>query len=39
VAEDIGKLPDRNIADALQRISGIQIQRNYGEAARPPFAA
>ncbi len=31
VAEDIGKLPDRNIAEALQRISGIQIQRNYGE--------
>lgn len=31
VAEDIGKLPDHNIADALQRISGIQIQRNYGE--------
>lgn len=31
VAEDIGKLPDRNIAEALQRISGIQIQRQYGE--------
>lgn len=31
VAEDIGKLPDRNIAEALQRISGIQIQRTYGE--------
>lgn len=31
VAEDIGKLPDRNIAEALQRISGIQIARNYGE--------
>jgi iron complex outermembrane receptor protein len=31
VAEDIGKLPDRNIAEALQRISGIQITRNYGE--------
>ncbi|MGA1800073.1 TonB-dependent receptor [Sphingomonas sp. 4RDLI-65] len=31
VAEDIGKLPDRNVAEALQRISGIQIQRNYGE--------
>jgi len=31
VAEDIGKLPDRNIAEALQRISGVQIQRNYGE--------
>ncbi|MEI5686912.1 MULTISPECIES: TonB-dependent receptor [Sphingomonas] len=31
VAEDIGKLPDRNIAEALQRISGIQIQRAFGE--------
>ncbi len=31
VAEDIGKLPDRNVAEALQRISGIQIQRSYGE--------
>ncbi|SDR16263.1 TonB-dependent receptor [Pseudoxanthomonas sp. CF125] len=31
VAEDIGKLPDNNVAEALQRISGIQIQRNYGE--------
>ncbi|PPT32235.1 TonB-dependent receptor [Xanthomonas euroxanthea] len=31
VAEDIGKLPDNNVAEALQRISGIQITRNYGE--------
>ncbi|MCC8616375.1 TonB-dependent receptor [Xanthomonas vesicatoria] len=31
VAEDIGKLPDNNVAEALQRISGIQISRNYGE--------
>ncbi len=31
VAEDIGKLPDRNIAESLQRISGIQVQRTYGE--------
>jgi TonB-dependent receptor len=31
VAEDIGKLPDRNVAEALQRIPGIQIQRAYGE--------
>lgn len=30
-AEDIGKLPDVTIADSLQRISGIQIQRNAGE--------
>ncbi len=32
-AEDIGKLPDVTIADSLQRISGIQIQRNAGEGA------
>lgn len=31
VAEDIGKLPDRNVAEALQRITGVQIQDNYGE--------
>lgn len=31
VAEDIGKLPDNNIAEALQRIPGIQITRNNGE--------
>lgn len=30
-AQDIGKFPDVNIAEALQRISGIQIQRNLGE--------
>jgi len=32
-AEDIGKLPDVTIADSLQRIPGIQIQRNAGEGA------
>lgn len=31
VAQDIGKLPDSNVAEALQRIPGIQITRNYGE--------
>jgi TonB-dependent receptor len=30
-ATDIGKLPDHNVAEALQRISGIQITRNLGE--------
>lgn len=30
-AVDIGKLPDLNVAEALQRISGIQITRNRGE--------
>ncbi|GFE91245.1 hypothetical protein GCM10011488_61990 [Steroidobacter agaridevorans] len=33
VAEDIGKLPDNNVVEALQRISGIQItDRGGGEA-------
>ncbi len=31
VATDIGKLPDVNVAEALQRISGVQIARNRGE--------
>ncbi len=30
-AEDIGKLPDVTVADALQRIAGVQIRRNAGE--------
>ncbi|WP_210163340.1 TonB-dependent receptor [Niveispirillum irakense] len=30
-SEDIGKLPDVTIADALQRVSGIQIRREAGE--------
>jgi TonB-dependent receptor len=33
VAEDIGKLPDNNVVEALQRISGIQVtDRGGGEA-------
>ncbi len=31
VAEDIGKLPDINVSDALQRITGVQIGRDVGE--------
>ncbi len=31
VAEDIGKLPDTTIADSLQRVPGIQIDRSAGE--------
>lgn len=31
VAEDIGKLPDATIADSLQRITGVQIDRTAGE--------
>lgn len=30
-AQDIGKLPDANTVEALQRITGVQIQRRYGE--------
>lgn len=32
VAEDIGKLPDNSVAEALQRVSGVQIRRSRGEA-------
>ncbi|WP_426193918.1 TonB-dependent receptor [Massilia sp. DWR3-1-1] len=31
VAEDIGKFPDTNLAEALQRISGVSIDRVNGE--------
>lgn len=30
VAEDIGKLPDNNIAEALSRITGISIKSDFG---------
>jgi TonB-dependent receptor len=29
--EDIGKLPDQNVAEALQRLPGIQINRSNGQ--------
>ncbi|SDA15416.1 TonB-dependent receptor [Sphingomonas sp. NFR15] len=31
VAEDIGKLPDNNATEALQRITGVQVSRDLGE--------
>lgn len=31
VAEDIGKLPDTNVADALQRVTGVQVTQDLGE--------
>jgi TonB-dependent receptor len=35
VAEDIGKFPDTNLAESLQRISGVSIDRsNIGEGQR-----
>lgn len=30
-AEDLGKLPDQNVAESLQRIAGVTIERNRGE--------
>lgn len=30
-AQDIGKLPDTNVAESLQRITGVQINRELGE--------
>jgi TonB-dependent receptor len=34
VAEDIGKFPDTNLAEAMQRISGVSIDRANGEGQR-----
>ena len=34
VAEDIGKFPDTNLAESLQRISGVSIDRSIGEGSR-----
>ena len=31
VADDIGKLPDRNVAESLARVSGVQVDRGIGE--------
>jgi TonB-dependent receptor len=33
-AEDIGKFPDTNLAESLQRITGVSIDRANGEGAR-----
>ena len=33
-AEDIGKFPDKNVADALQRVPGVVITRDGGEGSR-----
>lgn len=34
VAEDMGKFPDTNLAEAMQRISGVSIDRSLGEGSR-----
>ncbi|MBC3881200.1 TonB-dependent receptor [Undibacterium sp. LX40W] len=31
VAEDMGKLPDKNVAESLARVSGVQVDRGIGE--------
>src|ERR1700736_1385191 len=33
-AEDVGKFPDKNLAEALQRVPGIVTQRDFGEGER-----
>jgi len=30
-AEDVGKMPDKNVADSLQRLPGISVDRFWGE--------
>ena len=34
VAEDIGKFPDQNLPESLQRVSGVAIDRMRGEGAQ-----
>jgi iron complex outermembrane receptor protein len=33
-AEDVGKFPDKNVAEALQRLPGVVTQRDFGEGER-----
>jgi len=33
-AEDVGKFPDKNVAEALQRIPGVVLNREFGEGER-----
>src|SRR5688572_6612268 len=33
-AEDIGKFPDKNLAEALQRVPGVVVNREFGEGER-----
>ena len=37
-AEDIGKFPDTNLAESLQRITGISIERRDGDGYRTALA-
>ena len=33
-AEDVGKFPDKNLAEALQRVPGVAVNREFGEGER-----
>jgi len=33
-AEDVGKFPDKNLAEALQRVPGVVLNREFGEGER-----
>lgn len=33
-AEEVGKFPDQNIADSLQRVPGVSVDRSSGESSR-----
>jgi iron complex outermembrane receptor protein len=33
-AQDVGKFPDKNVAEALQRIPGVVLNREFGEGER-----
>ncbi|MGS2721795.1 TonB-dependent receptor [Paraglaciecola aestuariivivens] len=33
-AEDVGKFPDQTVADALQRVPGVQVEKSEGESDR-----
>jgi len=34
VAEDIGQFPDKNVGEALSRITGVQLSRDFGEGSQ-----
>lgn len=38
-AEDVGKMPDKNLADSLQRLAGVAVRTDYDEAEKCPCAA
>ncbi len=33
-AEDVGKMPDKNLADSLQRLPGVSVRTDYDEAEK-----